>query len=137
MLLKTFITGTLLTSVALAQMTSFPKPDWFRETFQKTQTRVELRDPVKLKDFVVAGKLELSLKHYLELVMSNNTDIQLQLLSLEMPRNAIQTALGAWDPSVRAAFNTTRTTGYVTNPSAALDSGSVGSAVKSLNQPYS
>ena len=137
MRLKTFITGMLLTSVALAQMTSFPKPDWFRETFQKAQTKVELRDPVKLKDFVVAGKLELSLKHYLELVMSNNTDIQIQMLSLEMPKNAILMAMGVWDPSVRASFNTTRTTSYVTNPSQALDSAAVNSAVKSLNQPYS
>src|SRR6476646_3993302 len=98
MRLKTFITGMLLTSVALAQVTSFPKPNWFRETFQRAHTKVELRDPVKLRDFVVDGKLELSLKHYLELVMSNNTDIQIQMLSLEVPKNAILMAMGVWDP---------------------------------------
>ena len=69
-----------MTAGAFAQMSSFPKPSYFRETFQKTQTKVELKDPVKLKDFVVADKLELSLKHYLALVMSNNTDIQIQML---------------------------------------------------------
>jgi outer membrane protein len=45
--------------------------------------------------------------------------------------------MGVWDPSVRASFNSTRSTSYVTNPSQALDSSAVNTAVKSLNQPYS
>src|ERR1041384_7077900 len=101
MRLKTITTGILLTSVAFAQMSSFPKPSYFREAFQKANTKVELRDPVKLRDFVADGKLELSLKHYLELVMSNNTDIQIQMLTLEQPKNAIQIAMGAWDRAAR------------------------------------
>lgn len=133
MLLRTFITGILLAAGAFAQMSSFPKPSYFREVLQKTQTRVELRDPVKLNDFVVDGKLELSLKHYLELVMANNTDIQIQLLTLEQPKNAIQMAMGVWDPSARASFSTTRSTSL---PSSALDSRSTGVS-KSLSQPYS
>ena len=57
---------------------------------------------MRLKDFVVGDKLELSLKNYLALVMSNNTDIQIQMLSsLEMPKNAIQRAFGTWDPLAR------------------------------------
>lgn len=137
MLFRTLITGTLLAAGALAQTSSFPKPAYFRETFQKAQTKVELKPPARLNDFVADGKLELSLQHYLELVMANNTDVQLQLLSLEIPRNAIQTALGVWDPSVRASWNTNRTTAYVTNPSSAIDSVPVGGSVKSLSQPYS
>ena len=104
MLLRTLITGILLTAGAFAQMSSFPKPSYFRETFNKTQPRVELKDPVRLKDFVVGGKLELSLKNYLALVMSNNTDIQIQMLRLEMPKNAILRAFGAWDPTRDGEF---------------------------------
>ena len=110
MLFRTLFTGILLTAGALAQTSSFPKPAYFREAFQKTQTTVELKDPVRLKDFVVGDKLELSLKNYLALVMSNNTDIQIQMLSLEMPKNAIQRAFGVWDPRAVASFNTTRAT---------------------------
>ena len=62
---------------------------------------------MRLKDFVVGGKLELSLKDYLALVMANNTDIQIQMLSLEMPKNAIQRAFGVWDPRATAQFTTT------------------------------
>jgi outer membrane protein TolC len=82
-----------------------------------------------LKDFVVGDKLELSLKNYLALVMSNNTDIQLQMLSLETPKNAIQRAFGIWDPRATAQFTTNRAT---TPPTSALD-GAV--ELKTLNQP--
>lgn len=134
MAFRTFFTGILLTAVAFAQTTSFPKPNYFREAFQKAQTKVQLRDPVKLKDFVVDGKLELSLKHYLELVMANNTDIQIQLLNVEVPRNAIQMALGQFDPTARASFSTTRSTSL---PSSALDARNTTGPTKSLAQPYS
>jgi outer membrane protein TolC len=69
---------------------------------------VELQPPVRLQDFLVGGKLELSLRSYLELVMSNNTDIQYQKLSVETNKNAILRAFGAFDPSVTASFTNTR-----------------------------
>src|SRR5690242_15133266 len=134
MVLRTFLTGILLTAGAFAQVSSFPKPSYFRETFQKTRTTVELRDPTKLRDFVVNDKLELSLRHYLELVMANNTDIQIQLLTVEQPKNAIQSAMGVWDPTTIARFTTTRSTSLPTSP---LDTTNVNSILKSLNQPYS
>src|SRR5690242_3422600 len=102
MLFRTLIAGTLLAGGAFAQFSSFPKPSYFRETFQKTKTTVELKDPVKLKDYVAGGKLELSLKDYLALVMANNTNIQIQMLSLETPKNAIQRAFAPWDPNFTA-----------------------------------
>src|SRR5689334_6295422 len=115
MLLRTLVTGILLAAGAFAQLSSFPKPNYFRETFQKTQTRVQLKDPVRLKDFVVSGKLELSLKDYLALVMANNTNIQIQLLTLETPKNAIQRAMAAWDPLAQASFSSTRSTSLATS----------------------
>jgi len=137
MRVRTILTGILLTTSAFAQLSSFPKPSYFRETFGATQTKVELKEPVKLKDFVVSGKLELNLKHFLELVMANNTDIQIQFLSLEIPKNNILAAFGVWDPNVRTSFQTTRSTQFVTNNAQALDSAPVGSSLKTLNQPYS
>src|SRR4051812_10977156 len=130
MLLRTFTIGTLLAAGAFAQVSSFPKPSYFHETFNKTQPKVELKDPVRLKDFVVGDKLELSLKNYLALVVANNTDFQIQMLSLETPKNAIQRAFGAWDPRATAQFSSQRST---TPPTSALDGAS--SAIKQLSQP--
>src|SRR5262252_9103968 len=108
MVFRSFLVAILVASGALAQMTSFPKPEYFRETFQKTKTNVELKDPVKLQDYVHDGKLELSLKDYLALVMANNTDIQIQMLSVETPKNAITRAFANWDPLTTASFNSTK-----------------------------
>ena len=37
------IAGSLLTAGAFAQVNMFPKPSYFRETFNKTQPKVELK----------------------------------------------------------------------------------------------
>ncbi len=126
---RSLIAGLILSTAAFAQLTSFPKPNYFRETFAKAQTKVELQPPAKLKDFVQDGKLELSLKNFLELVMANNTDIQLQKLSLETPKNAIQRAFGAWDPRATAQFTSTR----ATSPSTSVLEGAT--ELKTLAQP--
>jgi outer membrane protein TolC len=136
MLSRTLFTGIVLTAGAFAQMSSFPKPNYFREVLQKTKTTVELRDPVRLKDFVVSGKLELSLKNYLELVMANNTDIAVTFLSLDIPRNNITSAFGVWDPTALASFSSTRSTSVPTNPSQSQNA-SLGSTAKTLSQPLS
>ena len=136
MLSRTFLTGIMLTAGAFAQMSSFPKPSYFREVLRQTRTKVDLRDPVRLKDFVVGGKLELSLKNYLELVMANNTDIQVSFLSLEIPKNNITMAFGAWDPTGAASFSSTRSTSVPTNP-ANSQTTTVGATSESLVQPLS
>jgi outer membrane protein len=132
MLSRTLTAGLILAAGASAQLTSFPKPNYFRETFNKTVPKVELQPPAKLKDFVQGDKLELSLKNYLELVMANNTDIQIQRLTLETPKNAIQRAFGAWDPIAAAQFTTTRATQPVTT---VLDTGGNATELKTLSQP--
>ncbi len=93
----------------------FPTPSYFRGHFATPRARVELQPPVRFEDFIVNGALELSLRHYLELVMANNTEIQIQRLTLETPRNAIMRALGSFDPSLSASFNSTRSRSATTS----------------------
>lgn len=87
----------------------FPKADYFRRHFGTPATRVELRPPVRLRDYVVADKLELSLRSYLELVLANNTSIAIERLNIETQKNAILRAFSAFDPSLAATFRNTRT----------------------------
>src|ERR1017187_5172685 len=91
----------LIATSALAQVNSFPRPSYFRETFAHPATHVELAGPVRLEDFVVSGKdgkvLELSLKDYLSLVMSNNTDIAIQRLTVYTAEDAIMRSFSAFD----------------------------------------
>ncbi len=105
MLFRSLVTATIFAACAFAQVDSFPKPSYFRAAFSRTETKVELKDPVQLQDYVASGKLELSLKDYVKLVMANNTDIQLQMLSVETPKDAIMRAMATWDPLAQASFN--------------------------------
>jgi len=97
---------------ASAQMSSFPKPSYFRETFARPVTKVELQPPARLPDFVVEEKqgkqLELSLKSYLELVMANNTDIAVSRLTVDVAQNAITRAFSRFDPFATGLFTSTQ-----------------------------
>ncbi|MGQ9916020.1 MAG: hypothetical protein ACUVS7_01250, partial [Bryobacteraceae bacterium] len=102
---------------------------WMRRVFAPGDTRVTVQPPVRLKDFVVGGKLVLSLKNYLDLVLANNTDIAIQRLSIEVPKNAIQRAFAVFDPILTSNFNSTRANTPAINQ---LQGATV---VSQLNQP--
>jgi outer membrane protein TolC len=87
---------------------TFPSRAFIRQSFGRELPRVEIKAPVRLGDFVVDGKLELSLQRYLELVMANNPDIQIQRLSVEQFKNAITRSYGRFDPFVTASFSAQR-----------------------------
>ena len=107
MISRYFFVGLLWTAAAFGQLVSFPKPSYFRETFARPITKVELQSPTRLEDYVVGGKLELSLRSYLELVMANNTDIAIQRLTVDVAQNAITRAFAAFDPLATASFSST------------------------------
>lgn len=108
---------------------AFPTTDYFRQHFGSPVERTELRPPIRLQDFVADGKLELSLRSYLELVMANNTDIEIQRLSVDLNRNAITRAFGIFDPILTGGFNATRSI----TPANDVLAGA--SSVSQLNQP--
>jgi outer membrane protein len=125
-----------------AQVNSFPRPSYFRETFARPATHVDLAGPVRLEDFVVPGKdgkvLELSLKDYLSLVMSNNTDIAIQRLTVSTADDAVLRSFSIFDPKGSASWSTSRSKSPV---SSLVDIGQVGSsgvstiALDTLRQP--
>src|SRR5690242_822733 len=93
------LTIGLLASVVLCgqeylKAPRFPRTAYFRRHFIEQSPHIELRAPRNLKDFIVGGALQLSLRSYLELVLSNNTGIEIQRLSIEPQRNDIMRAFG-------------------------------------------
>src|ERR1700691_4666842 len=131
-ILSTLLFAMLLSKAAFGQLASFPKPAYFRETFARPVTKVELQSPVRLDDYVVGGKLELSLRGYLELVMANNTDIAIQRLTVDVPQNAITRAFAAFDPLATASFSSTE---QRTPSGDQLTSGAGASTLVELSQP--
>ena len=102
---------------------------YWKKNFTTPDLNVSLQAPVRLRDYVVDNKLELSLKNYLQLVLVNNTDIAIQRLNVETPKNAIQRAFSPFDPFINSSFNTSRA---LTPTSNALEGASI---LSNLNQP--
>src|SRR6202050_5172689 len=101
---RAFLASLLPAAAAFGQLASFPKPSYFRQTFARPITHVELNAPVHLEDYAIGDKLELSLHSYLELVMANNTDIAIQRLTVDVAENAITRGFAAFDPLATAIF---------------------------------
>ena len=96
----------------MAQVNSFPRPSYFRESFIRPATHVELAGPVRLQDFVVESKegkvLQLSLRDYLSLVMSNNLDIAIERLTIVTGEDAILRSFSPFDPKGSASWSSSR-----------------------------
>ncbi len=109
----------------------FGSGDYFKTHFAPAAPLPDVRAPARLADFVVDGKLELSLKAYLELVLANNPDVAIQRLSIEAPRNAITRALARFDPTLTASFRSERSQ----TPTADVLQGA--ETLNQLTQPFS
>lgn len=107
----------------------FPQPSYFKKYLARPVTGVELGPPVRLEDYVVDSKLELSVKAYLNLVMANNPNVSIQKLTLAVSDDAITRALGVFDPTATASFTTTRSLSGTTSAV------SGGTTINSLSQP--
>ena len=122
--------GTLLLVVSPteAQFATFPDGAYFREQWQSAPYAVEIDIAGNLEDMIVDGKLELGLRAYLELVMANHPDVQIQKLNVLEQENSIQSAFSPFDPSLTLNFNANRSA----NPSQDVLQG--GDVVSSLRQ---
>jgi outer membrane protein len=107
----------------------FPKQSWFKRHFAEPMPSVEMRGVSKFEDFVVDGKLELSLRSFLQLVLVNNVDIDIQRLNVEITRNSITRAYAPFDPFFVGNFNSTRT---ITQSTSTLEGAAT---LNQLNQP--
>ncbi len=120
-----FLSAAMLSA---ADAPSFPHPSYFRHHFQRPDTRMKLEPPVRLEDFVAGGKLELSLRNYLELVMANNTDIAIQKATLETFQNNVTRQYSIFDPAFLGSFTSQR----AKDPSTTILAGA--DLVNNLNQ---
>lgn len=86
----------------------FPKAAYFRKRFETPSTGVQLQPPVRLGEFLQDGKMELSLRNYLDLVFANNYDVSVQKLTVQVNRNAITRAYSIFDPVILSRFTSNR-----------------------------
>jgi outer membrane protein TolC len=115
MVLRSLIFFLLAASTLAAQFDAFPAVNYFKEQWSRPPVAVEIESVSRLDDFVVNGKLQLSLRSYIELVMANNPDINLQKLAVYEQQNLIEAAHSPFDPNLDLAFNANRSTNQSTD----------------------
>lgn len=88
------------------------------------------RPPQGFQQYIVSGKLQLSLVDAIRLALVNNTDVQIDLTQVDSAKISIGSALGRFDPLLNADFNTQR----ASSPSSTQLAGAP--VAKSLTQLY-
>ncbi|MGH9793058.1 MAG: hypothetical protein ACRD5W_17760, partial [Candidatus Acidiferrales bacterium] len=99
----------LLTAQAAPAQT-FPAPEYWRGMVRRPRPPVHPPEPQDLQNYVVEGKLRLSLADAIRLTLANNTEIQINQLDFADSRFAIDRAYQLFDPVFAATFNTRRST---------------------------
>ncbi len=72
------------------------------------QARSGLPAPEGFRQYVVQGKLTLTLEAAIRLALANNTDVRIDLGPIDTARNGIESASARFDPSVTSSFDATR-----------------------------
>ena len=119
-----------LTVTTIAGAQTFPKPNYFQQFFVKARPAKKLPSPAGLGDFVQDGKLHLSLTDAIRLTLANNTNVQVNLLSISTSRNSLLRSQGPFDPVITTSFNPARST----SPTTSTLQGA--STLSTLNQPF-
>jgi outer membrane protein len=85
---------------------SVPVPAWINRRFNPET--VQVTDVQGISERISAGKLNLMLKDFLELVLKNSTDINLTRMDVYTAADQVKAARAVFDPAVSAGFNTLR-----------------------------
>jgi outer membrane protein len=97
-----------LCAATLAQTPTFPQPNWFHEVISKSQSPGQLPGPEHLRDYVVDGKLRLTLEQAIQLALVNDPDFHIDELSYQNSRFAILRAYAPFDPFLANTFVASR-----------------------------
>jgi len=88
---------------------TFPKPNYFRELIFSPQSPQPLPDTKGFRDYIVDGKLRLSLQDAMLLLLEHNTDVHIDRLAMTDAEFNVERAFTNFDPALTSSFYTDRT----------------------------
>jgi len=83
---------------------TFPAPDYFRQAFSFPHVQTQLSGPQNLDEYIVNGKLHLSLQDAIRLMLLNNTEVRISQGQLDQSSFGISRAYSNFDPVLNASF---------------------------------
>ncbi len=104
----------MLTFASALNAQTFPSPDYFQRFFHFPHVQTQLPGPQSLDEYIVNGKLRLSLQDAVRLMLLNNTDVRISQGLLDQSSFGIGRAYSAFDPVFNASFLPQRSTSPTT-----------------------
>lgn len=89
---------------------TFPTPDYFRRVWTPQAIPEMIAGPEKLRDYVISGRLRLTLEDAIRLTLLNNTEVKLNQLQYEGIKYSVLRAYQPFDPFLFSSFNANRQT---------------------------
>jgi outer membrane protein TolC len=89
---------------------TFPTPDYFRRVWSAQAIPETIAGPEKLRDYVISGRLRLTLEDAIRLTLLNSTEVKLNQLQYEGVKYSVLRAYSPFDPFLLSSFNATRST---------------------------
>ena len=100
---------------AVTSAQTFPQPSYFQKFFVKPGRTLQIAPAPTMDQFVVNGKLRLSLADAIQLTLDNNTDIKLNQLQLDTAKYNVNRTYGPFDPVLTSSFSPSRSTSPTTS----------------------
>ena len=98
----------LLSSALAGSAQTFPSPEYFQRFFHYPQVQTQLPGPQSLEEYIVDGKLRLSLQDAIRLMLLNNTEVRISQSQLDQSSFGVGRAYSTFDPLFTAGFTPQR-----------------------------
>ena len=102
--LRIFAFVLVLSCASLLNAQTFPSPEYFQHFFRFPHVQTQLSGPQSLDEYIVNGKLRLSLQNAIRLMLLNNTDVRISQGQLDQSSFGIGRAYSTFDPVLNASF---------------------------------
>jgi outer membrane protein TolC len=89
---------------------TFPSPDYFQQFFRYPHVPTQLRGPQALDEYIVDGKLRLSLQDSIRLMLLNSTDVRINQGQVDQSVFGIGRSYSPFDPILNGSFTPQRAT---------------------------
>lgn len=98
----------LAACAAAAPAQTFPMPNYFREFVYAPKPPLQLPDPKTFRDYVVDGKLRLTLRDAMLVLLEHSSEVHIDRLAVSDAEFNVERAFANFDPMMVSSFSTQR-----------------------------
>jgi outer membrane protein len=97
-----------ISSALRAQSSPFPTPQWMREVVERPKPPSKVPGADHMRDFVVDGKLRLTLEQAIQLALANNTSVRMDEITYQISAFSVLSAHSPFDPQLQSTWSAQR-----------------------------